>query len=123
MSTFNNIVLSAIRGGKFEAQLLNDTGYVEQSLGGRIDSQQMLPGVIVVWVDADRSPEFANALKDNPDLPLSLVSNHGDLPCTAVSISGWPPIRIELQPDKRLKVSAQSLPRKLNNNFAYETTT
>jgi hypothetical protein len=123
MSTFNKIVLSAIRGGEFEAELLNDTGYVESSLSGRIDYPPILPGVIVVWIDADRSVGFANALKNNPGLPLSLVSNYGNLPCTVVSISGWPPIRIELQPDKRLRASAQSLSGKLSNNLAHETTT
>ena len=123
MSTFDNIVLSGIRGGEFEAELLNDTGYVERSASGRGDYPTLLPGVIVVWIDADRSPGFANALKNNPGLPLSLVSNYGNLPCTAISISGWPPIRIELQPDKRLRASAQSLSRKLGNNFAHETTT
>ena len=123
MSTFNNIVLSAIRGGEFEAEILNDTGYVEQSLSGRVDYSQLLPGVIVVWIDADRSPGFANALRINPHLPLSLVSNYGDLPCTALSISGWPPVRIELQPDELLRASAQTLSRKLGNNPAHETTT
>jgi hypothetical protein len=34
MATFDNIVLSAIRGGGFEAELLNDTGYAEQALRG-----------------------------------------------------------------------------------------
>jgi hypothetical protein len=66
----------------------------------------MQAGVIVVWVDAGRFPGFAAALKDHPDLALALVSNYGDLPCTALSISGWPPIRIELQPDKRLRAAA-----------------
>jgi len=119
MSAFDNIVLSAIRGGGFEAALLNNTGYVEQSLSGRCDYPPILPGVIVVWIDADRSPGFASALKNNPGMPLNLVSNYGNLPCAAISISGWPPIRIELQPDKRLRASS----RKLSNNFAHETTT
>lgn len=116
-------MLSGIRGGGFEAELSNDTGYVERSASGRVDYPPILPGMIVVWIDADRFPGFANALKNNPGMSLSLVSNQGDLPCTAVSLSGWPPIRIELQPDKRLRVSAHSLSGKLSNNFAQETTT
>jgi hypothetical protein len=105
MATFDNIVLSAIRGGGFEAELLNDTGYAEQALRGEPDYPARPPGVTVVWIDAERSPDFVRALKNNPNLPLTLVSNYGSLPCRALSISGWPPIRIELQPDKRLKAS------------------
>ena len=106
MRSIDKVVLSAIRGGGFEAELLNETGYTEWSLSKRSDDPAVRAGVIVVWVDAGRSPDFANALKEYPDLALTLVSNYGDLPCTALSISGWPPIRIELQPDKRLRVAA-----------------
>ena len=106
MKNLDHVVLSAIRGGGFEAELLNETGYAEWSSGKRSDDRATRAGVIVVWIDAQRSPDFANALKEYPDLALTLVSNYGDLPCTALSISGWPPIRIELQPDKRLRVTA-----------------
>jgi hypothetical protein len=106
MTGFNRVVIKAIRAGGFEAALLNETGYAEASLSGRADDWAMRAGVIVVWVDAERSPDFANALKDHPDLALTLVSNYGDLSCTALSISGWPPIRIELQPDNRLRAAA-----------------
>jgi len=106
MTGFNRVVLSAIRGGGFEAELLNETGYAEESLSGPSDDPAVRTGVIVVWVDAERSPDFAKALKEHPDLALTLVSNYGDLPCTALSISGWPPMRIELQPDKRLREAA-----------------
>ena len=106
MTGFNRVVLSAIRGGGFEAELLDETGYTEGSINERSDDQVVRAGVIVVWVDAERSPEFANALKAYPDLTLTLVSNYGDLPCTALSVSGWPPIRIELQPNKRLRAAA-----------------
>lgn len=106
MKEFNRVVLTAIRGGGFKAEIINETGYAEESLSGRSDDLAIRAGVIVVWVDAERSPDFANALKDHPDLALTLVSNYGDLPCTALSVSGWPPIRIELQPDKRLRAAA-----------------
>ena len=106
MTGFNRVVLSAIRGGGFEAELLNETGYAEGTLSGRYDDPVVRAGVIVVWVDAARSPEFAKALKEYPDLALTLVSNYGELPCTVLNISGWPPIRIELQPDKRLRAAA-----------------
>lgn len=102
MTGFNKIVLLAIRGGGFEAELLNATEYAEWSLSGRTDDPAKLAGEIVVWVNAERSTDFAKALKKYPDLALTLVSNYGDLPCKTLSISGWPPIRIELQPDKRL---------------------
>lgn len=106
MTDFNRVVLSAIRGGGFEAELINETGYTEASLDEWSNAPVVRPGVIVVWIDAERSPDFANALKEYPDLVLTLVSNYGDLPCRALSISGWPPIRIELQPDKRLRAAA-----------------
>ena len=106
MTGFNRVVLSAIRGGGFEAELLNETGYAEGTLSGRSDDPAVRAGVIVVWIDAERFPDFAKALKQHPDLALTLVSNYGDLPCTALSVSGWPPIRIELQPDKRLRAAA-----------------
>ena len=106
MTGFNRVVLSAIRGGGFEAELLNETGYTEESLRGRSDDPVIRTGVIVVWIDAERYPDFAEALKEYPDLALTLMSNYGDLPCTALSISGQPPIRIELQPDKRLRAAA-----------------
>lgn len=106
MTGFNHVVLSAIRGGGFEAELLNQTGYTEVSLRGRSDDPVVRTGVIVVWVDAERSPGFARVLKEHQDLTLTLVSNYGDLPCTTLSISGWPPIRIELQPDQRLRAAA-----------------
>jgi len=106
MTGFDRIVLSAIRGGGFEAELLNETGYAEETLSGRVDDPAVRAGVIVVWIDAERSPDFAKALKQHPDLTLTLVSNYEDLPCTALSVSGWPPIRIELQPDKRLRAAA-----------------
>ena len=102
MTGFNNIVLSAIRGGEFTAELIYNSGYVEYSPSGRSDVGVRLAGDIVVWVDAERSPDFAQALKKNPKLPLTLVSNYGDLLCRTLSITGWPPIRIELQPDRRL---------------------
>jgi hypothetical protein len=106
MTAFNRVVLSAIRGGGFEAELLNETGYAEETLSGRSDDSAVRAGVIVVWIDAERFPDFAKAIKQHPDLALTLVSNYGDLPCTALSVSGWPPIRIELQPDKRLRAAA-----------------
>jgi hypothetical protein len=106
MKSFNQVVLSAIRGGGFEAELINETGYAEWSLSGRSNDPDVRAGVIVVWIDAGRSPDFAKALEQSPDLALTLVSNYGDLPCTALSISGWPPIRIELQPHKRLRAAA-----------------
>ena len=89
MIGFNHVVLSAIRGGGFEADLLNETGYTEESARGKPDESLVRAGVIVVWVDGERSPGFANALKQHQDLPLTLVSNYGDLPCTALSISGF----------------------------------
>jgi len=106
MTGLNRVVLSALRGGGFEAELLNETGYTEASREEWSDAPVVRAGVIVVWVDAERSPDFAKALREYPDLTLTLVSNYGDLPCTALSISGWPPIRIELQPDKRLRAAA-----------------
>jgi len=106
MTGFNRVVLSAIRGGGFEAELINETGYTEASLDEWSNAPVVRAGVIVVWIDAERSPDFAKVLKEYPDLTLTLVSNYGDLPCTALSISGWPPIRIELQPDKRLRAAA-----------------
>ena|SRR2546423_2188736 len=106
MTEFNRVVLSAIRGGGFEAELLNETGYAEETPSGRSDDPGVRAGIIVVWIDAERAADFAKALKQYPDLTLTLVSNYGDLPCTALSISGWPPIRIELQPDKRLRAAA-----------------
>lgn len=106
MTGFNRVVISAIRGGGFEAELLNESGYAERSISGRVDDSAVRAGVIVVWVDAERFPDFAGALKEHPDLALTLVSNYGDLPCMALSLSGWPPIRIELQPDKRLRMAA-----------------
>lgn len=111
MTGFNHVVLSAIRGGGFEADLLNESGYAEWSLSRRYDDPAKLAGEIVVWVDAERFPGFANALRKYPNLALTLVSNYGELSCTTLSISGWPPIRIELQPDKALRTSDQILPR------------
>lgn len=102
MTEFDNIVLSAIRGGEFTAELIYNSGYHEYSRSGRADVGARLAGEIVVWVDAERSPEFAQALKKNPELPLTLVSNHGDLPCRTLRIAGWPPIRIELKPNRKL---------------------
>lgn len=98
MATFNNIVLSAIRSGEFTAELIYNSGYQEYSPSGRSDVGVRLAGDIVVWVNAERSPDFAEALKKNPKLPLTLVSNYGDLLCRTLSIAGWPPIRIELRP-------------------------
>jgi hypothetical protein len=106
MTGLNRVVISAIRGGGFEAELLNESGYAEASIAGRAGEVAARAGVIVVWVDAERFPDFAGALKEHPDLALALVSNYGDLPCTALSLAGWPPIRIELQPDKRRRVAA-----------------
>jgi len=103
MAQFEGVTLRAIRGGDFEAELLHDTGYTEWSVSRRRDDAATLPGIIVVWVNAERSPDFANALKEDPQLPLTLVSNYGDLPCTVLSISGWPPIRIELQPARKIR--------------------
>jgi hypothetical protein len=57
MATFDNIVLSTMRGGGFEAELLNNTGYAEQPLRGEPDYPARPPGVTVVWIDADRSPD------------------------------------------------------------------
>src|ERR1700755_3581716 len=87
MAGFKQVVLSAIRGGGFEAQLFNKTGYVERSLSGRSNDTAIQAGVIVVWVDAEQAPGFARALREHPDMVLTLVSNYGDLPCTALSIS------------------------------------
>jgi hypothetical protein len=106
MTEFNRVVLSAIRGGGFEAELVNETGDAEETPSRRSDDAGVRAGVIVAWMDAEKAPDFAQALKQHPDLTLTLVSNYGDLPCMALSISGWPPIRIELQPDKRLRAAA-----------------
>lgn len=106
MKKLDRVVLSAIRGNQVEAELLNETGYVEGVGGGRSGDPTVRAGMIVVWIDAEQSPDFARAIKNNPDLSLSLVSNYGDLPCKALSISGWPAMRIELQPDKRLRAAA-----------------
>ena len=106
MTGSNLVVLSAIRGGGFEAEIINETGYAEWSVSGRSGDHTVRAGEIVVWIDADRSPDFANALEEYPDLALTLTSNYGDLACTALSISGRPPVRIELQPDKRLRAAA-----------------